>query len=187
MKKLLFMLCAALCVFTASAQNRVVKPVEVEIGAGMTFGSAKLTQMRAKNKIGTTAFAEVRYNFAQIPIDLGVRLAGTMFNREELDENTKIKFKSGNIMAVADVNIFRKSNFSLFAGIGAGYALLDKGYNEEGIYNKSDSKSTFCYMPRAGVELWHHVRVTVSYIGGDKANRHLNLGLGIAFGGGRAK
>lgn len=40
-------------------------------------------------------------------------------------------------------------------------------------------------MPRIGVELLHHLRVTLDYKFQEKANRHIGLTLGVVFGGGR--
>ena len=149
MKRLILLMCGVLCMFAVEAQERTVRAFEVEVGAGLSFGSAKFKEMlNLKNRVGETAFVEGRYNFRQIPIDLGLRFGGTMFSFDQLKTGEtlqdKLKFKSGYVMGLADVNIFRKSNFSLFAGIGLGYALLGKGYDMSGIESADDTKSTFC-------------------------------------------
>ena len=52
-------------------------------------------------------------------------------------------------------------------------------------YDIGGSSSSFCLMPRFGIELFHHLRVTFNYKLEEKANRHFNISVGVVFGGGR--
>lgn len=190
MKKLI-VLCAVLATLlpSAYAQRRDVKAIEVEIGGGMTFGAAQLSSAGFdKTKAGETGFIELRYNFIYLPIDIGLHAGGTVFGREQAS-GEKLNFSSGNFMVTADYNRRRTSNCMWFAGLGVGLASLGNSakteYMEDGGYTDNGSGSSLCFMPRIGVELFHHLRLTAAYTLEERANRHFLLSLGIVIGGGR--
>lgn len=191
---LFFAALCACCTTASFAQQRDVRPVEVELGIGMTCGAATLRSAGFdRNKIGETAFAEVRYNFRRLPVDVGFQVRGTIFGREIEASGEKLNYSSGNFMVTADWNLFRRRhpNCVLFAGLGAGMALFGGSAQTQhvgnGVYVDNGSSGSACFMPRVGVELWHHLRVTCGYLVEERANRHLSLTVGAAIGGGSLK
>lgn len=196
MKKLLVAF-ALLCFIQGNAQtgqssvaDRKVGRIEGEIGGGLSFGADKLNF--DKNRLGATFHAEARYNMQRVPLDVGVQVAGTIFHRESVDAG-ELKFKTWNVMAVTDYNFRRHTKISFFAGMGLGYASLDHSapivFDDSqpnwGGFSTGTKTGSFCFMPRVGVELFHHLRVTLDYKLQEKANRHFGLSLGVVFGGGR--
>lgn len=87
----------------------------------------------------------------------------------------------------------RRRNVSFFAGAGVGYAFLDNSapvvfddtQSNWGGFSTGSRSGSLCFMPRIGVELFHHLRVTFDYKLQERANRHFGLSLGVVFGGGR--
>lgn len=198
MKKLIFAFALlVLCSLPGNAQtghpeaaDREVGRLEGEIGGGFSFGADKLNF--DKNKLGATFYAEGRYNMRRVPLDVGVQAGGTIFHRESVNAG-QLKFRTWNVMAVTDYNFRRYKNISLFAGVGLGYASLDHSapitfddsQSNWGGFSTGTRTGSFCFMPRIGVELFHHLRVTLDYKLQEKANRHFGLSLGVVFGGGR--
>ena len=193
MKKTVALLCTMLCTMLSFAQERDIKAIEVEIGAGMTFGASKLKNAGFdKTKIGETGFVEIRYNFKQAPVDLGLHIGGTIFGRTIKDTGEKLNFSSGNFMVTSDYNFrFWNPNYTVFAGLGVGVAKFGNSaqteYRGDGIYVDNGTNSSVCFMPRVGVELWQHLRLTMSYVIEERANSHFNLTIGVAIGGGCKK
>lgn len=199
MKKLILALIFLLPgIFHAQAQSprRAESPackigrIEGEIGVGALFGGDKLNF--DNNRIGATYYAEVRYNMSRMPLDVGLQVAGSIFNRDS-DNAGDLKFKTWNIMAVTDYNILRCKKVSFFTGVGLGYAILDNSApitfdnsapNWAG-FSTGDKSGSFCFMPRVGVELFHRLRFTLDYKLQEKANRHFDLTVGFVFGGGK--
>ena len=185
MRKILAILVALLTLgaTTASAQSyltkRTVGAVEVELGVGLATAANSISQF-GKARQGVEVNAEVRYNFHQAPIDLGLHFGLCSFTRSHQLGNyaSKHNFDSQTLMAVTDYNFFQGRMASLFVGAGAGVA-----WNN---LNADGTKSGFhaCVMPRIGVELSNHVRITAAYKFYEKANNHLVLSVGFAFGGG---
>lgn len=172
------------------SQQRPVRALEAELGGGITFGASALHAAGFdKAKTGATGFFELRYNMRRLPLDVGFRIGGTVFGREICRTGEKLNFSSGNFMAVVDYTYRRSSGCMLFAGAGMGLATLGNSASIEclgdGGYVDNGSDRSFCFMPRVGVEFWHRLRLTCSYMVEDKANRHFDLTVGIAIGGGR--
>ena len=169
--------------------ERKVGCIEGEIGGGITFGADKLNF--DKNKFGATFYAEGRYNIQRVPLDVGVQVGGTIFHRESVNAG-QLKFKTWNVMAVTDYNLRRHKKISFFAGVGLGYASLDNSapitFDDSqpnwGGFSTGTKTGSFCFMPRIGIELLHHLRVTFDYKLQEKANRHFGLTFGVVFGGG---
>ena len=193
MKEIL-LACALLCGLTAGAQSQhptespdwSVRPIEVEVGGGMVFGADKLNFDKVET--GGMGFGEVRYNFRHLPVDVGVQVAGNVFDRWT-KEAGNLGFTSVNCLVVSDYNFWREKNISLFAGLGLGLAWHENAAPITNIsghgYEVGGSNKSFCFMPRVGVEIAQHLRLTASYLIEEKANRHFSLTLGVVFGGGR--
>lgn len=191
MKKNLLLLCATLFATTLSAQEHYSRPIAVEMGTGLTFGASKLCCSGLENTaVGGTWFVEARYNFNQIPVDVGFHTGATVFGRTISAFSSKAIFLSGNFMAVADYN-FRLRNPAcvVFTGLGAGMAAFRHSaqttYYSDGSYSDLGQSVSVCLMPRAGIELWQRLRLTLSYLIEEPANSHLSLTVGIVIGCGR--
>ena len=96
---------------TAQKKEREIRAFEVELGGGIASPTEKLNF--DKNHLGWTAVAELRYNFKNLPLDLGIHVDGAVLNRknepiEGVQELKEAKFASINGLAVADLNMFRK-------------------------------------------------------------------------------
>ncbi len=188
MRKLLFfyfLFCAAM----PNAQERDIRAVEVEVGGGMTFGAARLRHAGFdKTELGETGFMEIRYNPKRLPMDFGFQIRGTVFGRERRQNGEKLNFSSGNFVLTSDYNYRRNSNCMFFAGLGVGMSTFGNSARIEplgnGAYVDNGSSSSICIMPRVGVEFWHRLRLTGAYVFEERANRHFDLSVGIAIGGG---
>lgn len=189
---------ALLCIIQSNAQTTSltkssdcgITRFEGEIGVGLNFGSDKLNF--DNSRIGATFFAEGRYNFQRIPIDIGLQVAGSIFHRDAKNAGN-LEFKTWNVLAVTDYNFRRCKKVSFFAGFGLGYAALDTSApirfdnsnpNWAG-FSTGEKKGSFCFMPRVGIELFHRLRFTFDYRLQEEANRHFDLSIGFVFGGGR--
>ena len=178
------------CVSTF-AQKVEVRRLEGEIGVGLVNGVSKLTLDGCD--AGPRLYAELRYNLRILPIDVGLQFSSAYFHRGADGQAHRLQTKSSNIMAVADYNLFRGRKISLFAGAGVGCGVLnhtapitithpDERWSG---YSTGDGKAKFSVMPRFGVELFNHLRLTLFYTGEEKANNHYGLSIGGVFGGGR--
>lgn len=168
----------------ASAQYdyvaRDVRPIEFEIGAGLATAANRVSAF-GKARQGVDGNIELRYNFDSQPVDLGLYVSVCTFSRGEQtgDYAKSYDFVSENLLVTSDYNFFRGNNVSPFVGLGLGVAWSD--INADG----SRKGTHFAVMPRVGVELSHHLRITLAYKIFERANNHLTLSLGYAFGGGR--
>ncbi len=167
----------------ASAQSdyvvRDVRPIEVELGVGLATAANRVAAF-GKTRQGVDANIELRYNFESQPVDLGLYVSVCSFSRgEQIDNLAKnYKFVSENLFLTSDYNFFKGNKVSPYVGLGVGVAWSD--INADGTRHGTH----FAVMPRVGVELSHHLRVTVAYKIFERANNHLVLSLGYAFGGG---
>ena len=175
---------------TAQKKERVIRAFEVELGGGIASPTEKLNF--DKNNLGWTAVAELRYNFKNLPLDLGIHVDGAVLNRknepiEGVKELKEAKFASINSLAVADLNMFRTKGFSLFVGVGVGYGMLISDFQKIEHIKDVDKLGCFCVMPRVGFEIAHHVRATLYYKQLKTGQNHFGANLGIVLGGGKKK
>lgn len=159
---------------------RDVGAVEVELGVGLATAANRMSEY-GKSRQGVDANVELRYNFTAQPVDLGLYASVCSIYRCDRvgDDAKRYKFVSENLLLTSDYNFFQGGKVSPFVGLGVGVAWSDIAANNR------NGGTHFTFMPRVGVELSHHVRLTVSYKVFDRANNHLTLSLGYAFGGGR--
>ena len=170
-------------------QKNFFRKINAEIGVGVIYGSQKI----GFDKIGAGAYiyAEGRYNFANQHIDAGLHLSGSIFHRESKNEGS-LYFKSYNVMAISDYNLIIAKGVSLFAGAGVGLCIcntsspigFDNSKRNFGGFTTGDKTHSFSFMPRAGVELFYHWRLTFNYKLQEKANTNYSITLGYAFGAG---
>lgn len=178
---------------------RQIRAFEFELAGGIVSPTEKLSF--DKNNLGWTAQGELRYNFKRLPLDFGVHVDGALFNREgqrlttaeDLKGIATAKFTSITGLGVVDVNLLRTKAFSIFFGCGVGYGMLLSDIREIQNVKDIDQKGSFCVMPRAGIELFRHLRATFYYkhfeVGGvkDLSQDHYGVSLGVVFGGGKKK
>lgn len=192
-KRITTLLIALMCCAASFAQKTEVRRLEGEIGVGLVNGVSKLTLDGCD--AGPRLYAELRYNLRILPIDVGLQFSSAYFHRGADGQAHRLQTKSSNIMAVADYNLFRGRKISLFAGAGVGCGVLNHTapititYPDErwSGYTTGDGKAKFSVMPRFGVELFNHLRLTLFYTGEEKANNHYGLSIGGVFGGGRKR
>ena len=199
-RKLMIVALMAMLFVGVQSADAQVRKWEAEIGVGGISPTNKLEF--DKNTLGWNVLVEARRNLNMLPLDLGLRVDGNVFKREykSLEDLKNTQFKSFNAMAVADLNLFRKSKIQVFVGCGLGYGWLANQVYEIGkadgtldtvdkVKDAWNSKSALVAMPRVGVELFHHLRATLYYkVPADKVlvkeQGHFGLSLGVVLGGG---
>lgn len=177
------------CLFPANAQ-RQKKALEFEFAFGRIYATDKL--FFSKNNPGNSPYVELRYNFKQVPVDIGIQWSGQIFSRDYRPKD-QLGFPSHNITLTTDYNFRKYKNFTFFAGIGTGIGFIQNGeslkrpHPDQSLYTDGAEDRTFCIMPRIGLEFWDRIRLTLSYKLEDKANRHFGIHLGFVIGGGNKK
>lgn len=192
-KRITTLIIAIVCCATSFAQKVEVRRLEGEIGVGLVNGASKLSLDGCD--AGPLLYAELRYNLRALPIDVGVQLSSSYFHREADGQADRLQTKSGNIMAVADYNLFRGRKISIFAGAGVGCGVLNltapisitRPDEQWSGYSTGEGKAKISIMPRFGVELFNHLRLTLFYVGEERANIHFGLSIGGVLGGGRKR
>jgi hypothetical protein len=160
----------------ASAQKiNSVKPFEVEISVGGTYGIGKYV---GENQFGPAFAIEGRYNFPQTPIDLGLEIYGGSTTRKYEDSNLSNRILS--LTTYSDYNFMRGKKFSPFIGVGVGIASCKV---VQGYYGNDAVKAIFT--PRIGIEIFNHFRVTAYSKLGYRGYNNWGISVGYAFGGGR--
>lgn len=186
------LLFALLCVATvataqsgATRQAVAVRPVEFELH----FGAAlPLDHIPASNASGGPVLGmELRYNFKNSPMDVGIALDFTSLYYEfesvpdELEQNNH----TTTIGFTTDYNFGQGRNVNPFVGIGLGLGVHDALLDV--VDGTNDCNNTVEFSPRIGVELWRHLRLTLS---GNIACKYYNgvaLTVGCVLGGGKKK
>lgn len=160
--------------------NRTVGAVEVELSVALVTASNRIETFGRSNP-GVGVAAEVRYNFAQAPVDLGLNFSLSTFSRSHSTREgvAKYNFDSQSLLLTADYNFFQGRMASLFVGCGAGVSWCGR------LADGSRHGVAPCVVPRVGVELSEHIRISLGYNFSERANSHLQLGVGFAFGGGK--
>lgn len=164
-----------------------VQNVEGELFAGVT---APLGLNGGKSAAGFGLGIEVRRNFKSTGWDVGGQIS--MMSAEHRYHNPHFAddperrdhyYGQSNMtfsfMAVGDYNFRQGRRVNPFAGAGFGFAERhsDKalGPGPEGI--------GIAFMPRIGVELWSHLRVSASFYVAGKGNNCFALTIGGVIGG----
>lgn len=111
MKKIGFIF-ALLISCMASAQNPVDRrPFEAEIGVLGSYGLNNFAPISG-------FYLAARYNYATLPVDLGVEYSNVGYSNKK-DDNY---YKNENLCVVSNYNFYELKNFTPFVGMGAGYA-----------------------------------------------------------------
>ena len=185
MRNLLIVLLCFVSIQVSAQSLPQVRAFEGEFSYGMAIPT---NDLGGDVKVGKNRLLqlEVRYNLPWHPIDVGVLLRGTTIHRlyEPVDDvwptDADWDVSAWYTMAVADYNFRRGSDASFFVGLGAGIGSQDA-------WNDDDVDVKFCMMPRVGVELWKHLRLTLAYTYMDKQTNNFGLSIGVVFGGGNKK
>lgn len=171
----------AMSAANANAQNsydRPVKAFEFEPFVGVTYGLAGNV---GSHLVGPALGFEARYNLNCLPVDVGTQLY--MGSAVSKYAGGTLSFRTFSFMSVCDYNFLLGEKVSPFVGIGLGlnsYDIVQGNYPND----KTDHTMGVGLMPRVGVELFRHVRVTLNaHIGKAKYNT-IGLSVGYAFGGG---
>lgn len=171
--------------------KREMRAVEVELGVGFPFGVHRLREAGfGRYRTGVTGMVEVRYNLKRAPFDVGFQLRPTALNRDLSSDRGGCTFTSVALMATSDYNFRRGTDCSIFVGIGAGCAYLTESaavrFDEHsGAFYDNGPQASVCVMPRAGIEICDHWRITFAYQFMERANRNFSIAFGVSFGGGR--
>lgn len=163
-----------------ASRDRVVS-FELGIGGIQSFDKLFFDKVGA----GLMPYAEIRYNFKNIPLEIGFGGSVQIFSRKTNDGEV-CDFISKNLFLLSDYAFYRQRSMKVFAGAGLGLGYFDmtedikhEGYN---VYTESGEQDyPICVMPRVGVELWRHLRISLGYLFEDRANRNLNLRIGYIF------
>lgn len=183
MKHIFLTLLAAALPCLAHADNDGVGKLEggISVGSTLPLGGG----YGGKIKPGTVLNGEMRYNFANTGWDCGVML---QFNNSLRDFDMADKYfnyqdNSSDIVAVTgDYNFRQGARINPFAGLGIGFAIqyIDNLQNRFEDYH---DKAAAVFLPRVGVELFHHVRVTLGAQISRRGFHTLDLSVGFVLGG----
>lgn len=164
-----------------------VRPIEFEMhmGASQPLGSKIAGTDR---DFGATIGCELRYNFMDSPFDLGLTIDVTtacynwMLDEEyDCTQSNRTAFYG----VTGDYNFGQGRTVNPFVGLGLGVgchlAILDE------LDDTNDGRATAMFVPRVGVELWRHLRVTLAANLSCKYFHNATLTVGYVIGGGRKK
>lgn len=176
--KALLVAALLLCVSVgAMAQGREVKTFEFEPFLGATAGLHSPGSM----VIGPSLGLEGRWNLRRRSIDIGAQLyIGSACSTYKGDD---ISCRIASLGAFADWNFGRGSSVAPFVGVGLSfnqYDMVSGSYNDD----EGDGTSGPGINPRVGVELFRHLRLTLTARIGRNIYNQGSLTIGYAFGGG---
>lgn len=183
MKRLFLSILAVLCcAVICFGQTKPRRHIEFELGLGVMQSFHKLVFDHSLP--GACPYAEIKYVFRKVPVDLGLNVSGQIFSR--IGENERLDFMSWNIMAVSDYSFYQTSSMRLFAGLGVGMSFFEWDHHIKiigpGTYASGDGDySLLCAMPRIGINFYNHLNVSLGYIFEDSANSNLNLRVAYVF------
>lgn len=180
------MLALFLAFGTASFAQEPVRKLEFEAGLGYSLAITK------EGHYGClSALLELRYNLHNSPWNVGIHYENSIAPLESVDyevlyDTSPSPIPMGTIdedihyiLPVADYNFHRGERLSYFIGGGLGMSICRIEYNTRG---------SFALMPRAGVELFNHLRLTLSYKYNSRGIYHyLGLSISGVLGGGRKR
>ena len=189
-KYFLFLILAAVSACSLRAQETAGRNYigagcfEGEVAVGPTLGYSPQTRFY-RMPAGFCAALEGRYNFRQRPFDVGLRCGVSGHNRWSQSSCSGDLQLVGSWLAVADYNLRLLPGLTLCAGIGLGGAWVAEPVEVTETGESRGDRGAFCAMPRVGFECWRHLRFTAAYYLMERESRHLELTVGIVFGGGR--
>jgi hypothetical protein len=129
-------------------------------------------------------FTEYRVNVDPF-VDMGLQLS-TTFGQGSMDTaitSPDMWYWQGAPLVVMDFNLLPYSGFNPYVGIGIGPGF---GYERDTIVKEGSWTHALVISPRAGIELFEHLRMSVQYqwyLSGSYTFSHVAVGLSWAFGG----
>lgn len=183
-EKITFILvCCNLMLFEQGFGQSFIRNSEIEVGPSVVVSGASLN---GKFEPTWNLFVEARYNFSQLPFDVGIRFGLGSLSRRWDATGADAVYHFKNLLAVVDYNFRRGKNVSIFVGAGLGWS-----HHKDDFYPLSGATTTygdsFCCMPRAGVELFRVVRLSVGWNLMEREYRNVECSLGIVIGGWRRR
>lgn len=156
-------------------ESQPVKRFEIEAKAGATFPVDKFV---GSKKLGPQLGLEGRWNFDK-PFDVGLEVyVGSAVRDYEHDTLSNRIFSFLSVFG--DYNFNRGQKVAPFVGLGIGNVKCDIIQGSEGSEGMS-----LMVVPRVGVELWNHLRLTADLRLARKGYNTVGISIGYAFGGGR--
>lgn len=177
MKYLYLIILSILFITTETKADTPLKPFELEISVGGTYGIDKYV---GNKQIGPAFAIEGRYNLSDKPMDIGLELYGGSTSRKYEGSNLSNRILSLSVFS--DYNFKRGNKISPFVGVGIGVASCKV---VQGYYGDDAVRAIFT--PRLGIEMFNHFRITAYSKLGYKGYNNLGVSLGYAFGGGKKK
>ena len=154
---------------------------ELMIGASIPLKKAPIKEPDDTQK---TLQWELRYNFARMPIDIGI---GSKFILDH------VTYQS-SIYVLGDYNFIKSKIIKIFTGIGLGYGTTYDfnayiGSPELEIKQKYTpiGQHNILISPKAGIEVYDHIRLSVYGNFTQKYFNNIGIGVGIVLGGGYKK
>ena len=198
LRQRLLMMILSVLALGASAWAGGKKRWQIELGAGPTFLANEMEGF--KNWIGGVLYAEGRYAFSYVPVTVGIYVGRNVFDRRysyrETDENgmllsrgtVDVNFWSTNVMLTGDYYIDLNRDVRFFAGGGIGMCSIRFGKNAEVSTDRNfisvgdnGTSGTASLMPRIGIVVKNHLRLSVGYMLQEKANSAMFVTVGYAF------
>lgn len=168
--------------FSASAQwfnDNLVEPFETEFRAGY---ASPFISSNAKFKCsdGASFGWEARLNLETAPVDFGIAYDDVRLNfSSKSGEESSPDCRVYAYQAVSHVNFRRGAFINPFAGISLGVAeLKNKGFDN---YRSHYVLPVFSI--RAGLEIWHHLRIMASVQTSRIPFNNFQITVGIVLGG----
>lgn len=179
---ILFGIVILCCACSCFGQTKSRRLVEFELGLGVMQSFNNL--IFEQSMPGACPYAEAKYVFKKVPVDLGVNLSGQIFSR--VGENEKLDFMSCNVMAVSDYSFYQTSKMRLFAGLGVGLSFFDWDHHIKRVgpttyASGAGDYSMLCAMPRIGINFYNHLNMSLGYLFEDTAHSNLNLRVAYMF------
>lgn len=158
-----------------------------EIGITLNhFTTAEKNGYKAFRPDRVGFYGEYRVNVSPM-MDMGLQLS-TTFGKGSLDSaydpyGPDMRYWQGAPLIVTDFNLLPYSGFNPYFGLGIGPGF---GYEKNLFTGVHDWTQALVISPRAGVELFERLRMSVQYqwyLSGAYTFSHVSFGIGWSFGG----
>lgn len=193
MAKLFLPFVAVLLAAAANAQTTAniksvqgVRPIEFEMHVGATRPLGSI--YGSKKNFGPALGMELRYNFRDSPFDAGFAIDITTavhYGEGWVPDEWAQSNRTAVIGFMGDYNFRQGDKVNPFVGMGWGLALHDALIDV--IDETNDRNTTAMIIPRVGVELWRHLRLTLAANLSCKYFNNMSLTVGFVIGGGKKK
>lgn len=180
----LILTCIFCIVSTYAIEPRLVQKFEFEARGGFTI---PLGGYHGGNQYGSmTLGLELRYNTEELPWDCGVflQLDGASRHYDIPERPDGYRLQTNRTLAygiTGDYNFRQGYRVNPFVGIGIGCGSYDQVGNS--LYQNVTPATTFVFMPRAGVELFHHLRLTAHCMIVRRGFHTAAIAIGVVIGG----